>query len=521
MAAIFKKQYTKPIPAGAKIVTRMGKRVAQWKVGNKLHSAELTAKGDKIRAQASVYTAKYRDGDGIVREVSTGCRDKSAAMAVLNDLTTMADRVRAKVITSAEVRIATEYADTLLSEHIDDYVAYLKQRKANAGRVKTTDTRLKGSATECSWRYLRDLSSDGLESWLNKQVDAGRSAAVYNGYAEVWIAFGFWCIGKRMTGKQSHYNGNKRMLNNPFDGMRRLDAKADRRRKARAMTSEELARLLDAAQRRPLNDAMTVRTGSNKGLRIAKVSAARRAELERLGFERSLIYKTAILTGLRLNELQTLTVNCLSFGDVPFVRLDRSNEKNRKGSTLALRSDLAVDLRGWVAGKALTDTVFNVPDGLLRIMDRDLVAAGIPKRDEDDYVVHIHALRHSFGTHLSMAGVAPRVAQAAMRHSDIKLTMNTYTDARLLDTASAVESLPNLPLAPHAPPHAPDADYCGQILSIPDHSSDSTKGSGKRKYPAKCKRNAGFSLVGVTGFEPAASASRTQRATRLRHTPKD
>lgn len=50
-----------------------------------------------------------------------------------------------------------------------------------------------------------------------------------------------------------------------------------------------------------------------------------------------------------------------------------------------------------------------------------------------------------------MAGVAPRVAQAAMRHSDLKLTMNTYTDARLVDTASAVESLPNLPLAPHAP----------------------------------------------------------------------
>ncbi len=43
-------------------------------------------------------------------------------------------------------------------------------------------------------------------------------------------------------------------------------------------------------------------------------------------------------------------------------------------------------------------------------------------------VVHIHALRHSFGTHLTLAGVAPRVAQAAMRHSNISLTMTTYTD---------------------------------------------------------------------------------------------
>ena len=29
----------------------------------------------------------------------------------------------------------------------------------------------------------------------------------------------------------------------------------------------------------------------------------------------------------------------------------------------------------------------------------------------------------------------------------------------------------------------------------------------------------GFPLVGVTGFEPATSSSRTMRATKLRHTP--
>ena len=29
----------------------------------------------------------------------------------------------------------------------------------------------------------------------------------------------------------------------------------------------------------------------------------------------------------------------------------------------------------------------------------------------------------------------------------------------------------------------------------------------------------GFAMVGVTGFEPATSSSRTKRATKLRHTP--
>lgn len=50
--------------------------------------------------------------------------------------------------------------------------------------------------------------------------------------------------------------------------------------------------------------------------------------------------------------------------------------------------------------------------------------------------------RHTFGTHLSKAGVAPRVAMAAMRHSSLDLTMNIYTDPVLLDVAGAVETLP-------------------------------------------------------------------------------
>ncbi len=47
-----------------------------------------------------------------------------------------------------------------------------------------------------------------------------------------------------------------------------------------------------------------------------------------------------------------------------------------------------------------------------------------------------HALRHTFGTRFSKAGVPLRTAQAAMRHSDPKM----------LDVAGAVAWLPDLPL---------------------------------------------------------------------------
>jgi len=90
--------------------------------------------------------------------------------------------------------------------------------------------------------------------------------------------------------------------------------------------------------------------------------------------------------------------------------------------------------------------VFHVPNKLYRTLDRDLAAAGIPKRDADGKQIDVHALRHTFGTLLSVGGVAPRTAQAAMRHSELRMTMNVYTDPRLLDTAGALNALPSLPL---------------------------------------------------------------------------
>ena len=51
-----------------------------------------------------------------------------------------------------------------------------------------------------------------------------------------------------------------------------------------------------------------------------------------------------------------------------------------------------------------------------------------------------------FGGHPGFWGVSPRTAQAAMRHSKLELTVNTYTDPRLLDVAGALDVLPALPL---------------------------------------------------------------------------
>ena len=70
------------------------------------------------------------------------------------------------------------------------------------------------------------------------------------------------------------------------------------------------------------------------------------ADRQRLGRERALIYKTMVLTGLRKKELATLAVGHLDLDAEPaYLTLNAANEKNREGSTVPIRSDLAADLR--------------------------------------------------------------------------------------------------------------------------------------------------------------------------------
>lgn len=256
------------------------------------------------------------------------------------------------------------------------------------------------------------------------------------------------------------------MTANPFSPISKKNEKADRRRQRRAMEESELVLLLTEARRRPLLDRMTVRRGKRKGEACARLRDTTRERLDLLARERALLYKTLVLTGLRKAELASPTVGRLFLdGPLTCIALNAADEKNREGNEIVLRDDLAEDLRTWLAGKLAAlqaeartvgepiparlpgDTpLFTVPAGLLRNLNRDLKLAGIAKQDQRGRTLDVHALRTTFGTLLSKGGMAPRTAQAAMRHSDIRLTMGVYTDPKLLDVRGALDALPPLPL---------------------------------------------------------------------------
>lgn len=79
------------------------------------------------------------------------------------------------------------------------------------------------------------------------------------------------------------------------------------------------------------------------------------------------------------------------------------------------------------------------------MLRRDLESAEISYKDETGKVADFHSLRHTYITNIVKTGASAKVAQNLARHSDIKLTMDTYTHLTLHDGKAALSGLPKLP----------------------------------------------------------------------------
>lgn len=430
MGSLFKPRLSRPLPPGAVVTDG----VARWKTrAGKARSAE--SRDGRIFETGTKWIARYRDGEGVTRTVATGCREESSARTVLVELERRAELVRAGVLTPAQDAVSS-HTRTTITTHVDAYIRSLEARGCTAKHVKTQRRLVMTVLEECRFRALQDIKREPMERWLATGANRTRSAHTRNTYTIAVRAFLNHCVD------------TDRLLANPLARIPLADERSDRRRQPRAFTADEVTRLLDAARRRPLDEARRF----NRGWRAGQVGTQLRPEtvarLERLGLERALTWKILVLTGLRLGELAALRVcDAQLDGPRPHLALEARHEKARRGAELPLRADLATDLRAWVAGRAPDEPLVRLGDSALKIFNRDLTFAGITKRDDRGRTACIHSLRGTHGTLLTCGGVGPRVVQASLRHATLNLSMTAYTDDRLLNVERALDALPAFPLA--------------------------------------------------------------------------
>lgn len=156
----------------------------------------------------------------------------------------------------------------------------------------------------------------------------------------------------------------------------------------------------------------------------------------------------ALETGLRWNEIVTLTRNNFILLDKPYVRVGAANAKNGKDDILPLSAEVVVNLSTYFNQKAATPLA-KAFTGIWQkrgweMLEVDLKAADIITCNEADEVLDFHLLRHTCGTRLARAGVQPQLAQRIMRHSNVNLTLKYYTHLALEDKRGAIEKLPSI-----------------------------------------------------------------------------
>ena len=228
-----------------------------------------------------------------------------------------------------------------------------------------------------------------------------------------------------------------RTADNPIQHLKCQNVKLDRRHDRRALSLEEIEKLISKTKNYPKRNRMT-------------------------GKERAMLYTLAVSTGFRANELASLTWSSLDLSDSKAsVTVEAAYSKRRREDVIPLRKETASIFADWkkqlqATGKAKLFPKFDPTRGA-RMLKKDLEQAGIEYVDDAGRYADFHALRHTFITNLTQSGVNVRVAQSLARHSTVTLTMDRYSHVTSYNERAAIDALPDLTGTPD------DKEACQQV----------------------------------------------------------
>lgn len=374
---------------------------------------------DKERGKAGRYTAWWLGPDG-KRKSRVAYTDRAASLQFAREQETQAALIRDGLVDPAE-QARRQAALRSIEDHIEDYRRQLLAKGDTSSHARHVFGTLRRIFADAAVDATTALAADRIAEALAR-LRAVRSARTANHALGCVRAFVRWLAEA----------GRIKDVPPGIRALRPVPELADRRRVRRALSGDELARLVQAAHDGPAIEAFRGPRGQSQ--RIVWLT----------GPDRAMLYRLAMGTGFRAAELRSLTPESFRLdGDSPsiVVRACYSKRGKRSGrdDVQPIRADLAAALQAWLVGRPDGQPVLPVPTKTAQMLRADLDRAGIPHRDATGRVIDFHALRHSYITDLVRKGVNPKIVQTLARHSTITLTLDRYTTLDDSDAREAIE----------------------------------------------------------------------------------
>jgi integrase len=310
MPVPFKPTCPYPLPQNPSIVDRDGKPHVRIAEGGRTAFYPVTKDGKKYLKPAAKWYGEHKTADGAVKRVPLSA-NKEAAKLLLAELVKQAEQERAGIRDQYSAHRGRPVAELL-----DEYQWHSADR-GNTGKQATQVVgRCRRAFEGCGFALLRDLDAAAVERWLaDRRREPGRRFGVQtsNHFVAGLKAFGNWLVK------------NRRVAENLFRHLAKLNAEVDVRHVRRALSGEEFARLLAAAF---------------AGKRYRKLS----------GPDREVLHLVAAHTGLRASELASLTPASFDLDAAPpTVTVEAAYSKHRRQDVCPVHPDLAARLRPWLA----------------------------------------------------------------------------------------------------------------------------------------------------------------------------
>lgn len=350
------------------------------------------------RGSPWLYKVKGADGKW---HTYTGLVDKEASEALCRNEQRRQDRLRVGIVDPVEEAQSLDFEG-----HLKQYLGLLKTKETTADQQRRVKQRIEAIAKACGFRLLSDIQAEPVAEYLHGRRQSGDlTNRTSNAYLQAFRGFCSWLVRRH------------RLPSNPLADLRPLRIDPDDVRQRRAGTDEDVAALLKATKEGPVVGRLT-------------------------GEQRYWLYWTALSTGFRSDELASLAKASFELsGSRPAVTLAARASKRRQKDVQPILPEEAAEIASWLRAQ---------PDGLLwpgswhqraaDMLAADRTAAKIPEVDDRGRYFDFHALRHTFITRLVRANLPPKTVQLLARHSDIRLTMDLYTDLPVGDLYDALRA---------------------------------------------------------------------------------